>query len=117
IMIRNSNPTGDRAGANRRRKEDRRVSISASVEDRRLLGDRRSLADRRGHYFNLFDPRDDFLYEVFIWLIDSTEGEWASGANENEPKDSPVTCRIRFDEESDLRAFITWLDEWEEKHH
>jgi len=108
--------TGDYGRPERRRNDDRRVSISASVSDRRSTNDRRSQEDRRGHYFNLFNPRDEFLYEVFIWLIDCTQGEWFSGANENEPDDSPVTCRIRFEEEDDLNAFIAWLTEWQKKH-
>jgi|GEM_PF-1208636 len=99
-----------------RRTGNRRVSISASVENRRDKGDRRSPEDRRGNFFNLYNPRDDFLYEAFAWLIDTAQGEWTSGPNENEPDESLVTCRIRFEEKSDLEAFIEWLNKWETEH-
>ncbi len=108
--------TGVHARSDRRNKEDRRVSVSASVLDHRQGGDRRGSEDRRGHYHNLFNPDDNFLYEVFVWLVDNTKGKWSSGANVNEPDDSPVTCRVRFDEEADLEAFVAWLSEWQDKH-
>lgn len=108
--------TGAHARPDRRHDEDRRVSISASVVEHRKGRDRRHSDDRRGHYQNLFSPDNNFLYEVFVWLIDCTEGEWSSGANDHEPEGSAVTCRVRFDEESDLEAFVAWLSGWQEKH-
>ena len=106
-----------------RRQESRRVSLAASVDDDNRTGDRRdkgddrrgSAPDRRGHFQNLFSPNDNFLYEAFMWLIDNSEGEWTAGPNENDTEDDRVTCRIRFDQKSDLEAFINWLKEWEEK--
>ena len=107
---------GVKAPSDRRSKKDRRVTVSAWVRDRRERTDRRQPGDRRGHYYNQVNPDDNFLYEVFVWLIDSTKGEWSCGANEHEPEDSPVTCRIRFDNETDLNAFIAWVSEWEDRH-
>jgi hypothetical protein len=97
--------------------------IAASVDedsrksDRRVDdGDRRDEApDRRGHFQNLFSPDDNFFYEVFMWLIDNSEGELTAGPNENETDDSSVTCRISFDQKADLETFVVWLKEWEEK--
>ncbi|MBT3906444.1 MAG: hypothetical protein HOB79_18760 [Rhodospirillaceae bacterium] len=106
-----------------RRQGSRRLSVAASVDEDNRKGDRRDRGgdrredapDRRGHFQNLFSPNDNFLYEVFMWLIDNSEGEWTAGPNENDTEDDRVTCRIRFDQKSDLEAFINWLKEWEEK--
>jgi hypothetical protein len=110
----------ERREENSRRQESRRVSIEASsdVDNRkksdRRGDDRRGGPDRRGFFQNLYNPDDNFLYDVFMWLIDNIEGEWTAGPNENEIPDSKVTCRIRFDNKKDLDAFIIWLRKWEE---
>jgi len=103
-----------------RRQASRRVSIEASLDvdnrkksDRRG-DDRRSEQDRRGFFQNLYNPDDNFLYDVFMWLIDNIEGEWTAGPNENQVGNSKVTCRIRFDEKEDLDIFVAWLKNWEE---
>ena len=104
---------GAPARPERRHVEDRRISIRATSVERRQGGDRRRDSDRRGHYHNIFNPDDNFLYEVFMWLVDHTEGEWSTGEAENEPDGSPVTCRIRFEDGKDLEAFVAWAKEWE----
>ncbi len=98
--------SGLTAGADRRgdgrRQESRRVSIAASVDEDKRAADRRDddgdrcdeVPDRRGHFQNLFSPDDNFFYEVFMWRIDNSEGEWTAGPNENETEDSHVNCRI-----------------------
>lgn len=110
------NASGGHADTVRRNNNERRVSISATTVENREGDERRTSEDRRGHYQNLFSTDDNFLYEVFAWLIDCTGGEWSSGPNDNEPDGSPVTCRVRFDDPADLEKFVQWLAEWQEKH-
>lgn len=100
----------------RRQKESRRVSISASTNDSRNGADRRQAEDRRGYFENLANPDAHFLSEIMTWLVDNTRGEWRAGANGHEPDDSLISCRIRFEEEADLDAFIAWLSEVQHQH-
>lgn len=80
------------------------MSISADVDSDNRESDRRDEAlDRRRHFHNLFSPNDNFLYEVFMWLIDNVEGEWTASPNENEGEDTRVTCQTQFDRKDDLK--------------
>jgi len=96
---------------NERRQSLRRISILASATSEQRTNQDRRKEDRRGFHHNLDIQDNQFLSEVFTWLLTCTNGEWNAGANENEPNDSPTSCRIRFEDEEDLKSFIVWLDQ------
>jgi hypothetical protein len=102
------------ATQDRRQTESRRVSVSADIKEDQRSDGRRSDADRRGNYLNIDHDSENFLFEMCEWLNSSTKGAWLIGPNESEPAGSPVSCRVRFDEEADLTAFITWMNDWRE---
>ena len=99
----------------RRQVESRRVSVSAEInEDKRASDGRRSGVDRRGAFLNVTHDSEDFLFLMCTWLNTMIKGTWYIGPNESEPDASPVSFRVRFDEEADLAAFNEWLEIWRE---
>ncbi len=58
---------------------------------------------------NFYSANGNFLYDVFMWLVDNVSGEWSSGSFEDDPGDQFVTCRVKFEEKKDLEAFVTWM--------
>ncbi|MBT7770679.1 MAG: hypothetical protein HN705_11845 [Rhodospirillales bacterium] len=102
------------ATQDRRQTESRRVSVSADIKEDQRSDGRRSDSDRRGNYINIDHDSEIFLFEMCEWLNASTKDAWQIGPNESEPSGSPVSCRVRFDNETDLTAFIAWMDGWRE---
>jgi hypothetical protein len=79
-----------------------------------------SAANQNDTFKNLYSGTDNFLYDVFMWLIDNISGDWSTGPVENGPiEDGPanpadhdnefVTCRVKFKDQKDLNAFVAWL--------
>ena len=95
----------------RREKKSRRVEDIPTGSDQRKSNDRRVDEDRRGFYVNLVNPIDQYYEEMIAWLLENGRDEWTIGPNDNEPENSDVTCRVRFETKERLDAFITWLDE------
>jgi len=96
----------------RRQAESRWVSIAADINDNNRVSGRREFTDRRGAYLDVTQDSEHFLFMMCNWLGDNTKGAWHIGPNESEPKGSPVSCRVRFDDPYDLEAFSVWLEIW-----
>ena len=100
-----------------RRQQSRRRSAELSIDDeKRQVDDRRLTTDRRGHYVNLFSNESAFVYEALLWLTDNIEGEWGAGPKEHRLEECEAACRVRFEHENDLQAFVSWLEEWDREH-
>jgi hypothetical protein len=91
----------------RRQSESRRVSVSAEIENDQRSDGRRKSDDRRGKFVNVDKDSENSLFEMCKWLKASYKGAWQIGTNESEPNGSAVSCRIRFEDETDLMAFNT----------
>ena len=102
------------ATQDRRQTESRRVSVAADIKEDKRSDGRRSDNDRRGKYLNIDHDSENFLFGMCEWLNASTKGAWQIGPNESEPEGSPVSCRVRFDDEADLAAVLAWMDTWSE---
>jgi hypothetical protein len=97
----------------RRQVESRRVSLSTEVTKDQRSDGRRKSDDRRGKHVNIDKDSENFLFEMCKWFNSSCKGAWQIGPNESEPGNSPVSCRVRFEDEADQTAFNSWVDGWE----
>ena len=94
----------------RRSSQSRRISIAPKDDDKRSKSDRREGTDRRGYHVNLMISDDQGIQDVFTWLIDNAEENWTIGPNDNEPSESTVPCRVRFESEGQMTAFADWVN-------
>lgn len=104
-MTDTTNPSSDR-----RSSQSRRISVAPTDEDKRNQSDRREGNDRRGYHVNLMISDDQGIQDVFAWLIGNADDNWTIGPNDNEPQESAVTCRVRFESESQMVAFADWVN-------
>ena len=68
-----------------------------------------SAVNQNDKFNSFYSANGNFLYDVFMWLIDNVSGEWSTGPFEDDPGDQFVTCRVKFKEQKDLDAFVTWM--------
>ncbi len=101
-------PSHDKS--DRRSGQFRRIAIIPTDADKRSQSDRREGSDRRGYHVNLMISDDQGIQDVFTWLIDNADDSWTIGPNDNEPAESAVTCRVRFQSESQMAAFADWVN-------
>ncbi|NQV54826.1 MAG: hypothetical protein HQ503_03130 [Rhodospirillales bacterium] len=99
-------------GAADRREESRRVVvIKPSGEEHRAGAERRAADDRRGFHANLSISDESAIQDIILWLDKNAGDGWLVGPNENEPRESDVTCRVRFETKEMLDTFTKWLND------
>ena len=93
-----------------RREVDVRQAIETQTQkDLRAGEERREPFDRRGIHVNLDNPSEEFVETIITWLMGNAGEGWNIGQAENEPEESDVTWRVKFDRQSDKDSFLIWL--------
>ena len=93
---------------NQRRTDDnRRVTANVVGEDNRR-NDRRQ-NDRRGHHANIDLSSDDGVTKIIVWLDHNCDGVWNIGTGDSNSVGGDTVCRVRFDNDNDLKMFQGWV--------